>query len=171
MVATPERWKRRCGEISQRDILAYWEAGACGMKTASAIVLAMALVVASAVTIEPGEKEEVCEIEEELISLGIWTITAYCGCEKCCGSWAVSRSGPVRGAEGTELIPGRSAAAPLPFGTILIIGDNEYVVQDRTANWIVERYGGKIVDIYFETHEEAETWGKQQLEVFIKEGE
>lgn len=139
------------------------------MKTTSAVVLAMILVLASGASTEPGGREEVCMADEEPISLGTWTITAYCGCEKCCGSWAVSRSGPVRGAEGTELIPGRSVAAPLPFGTILIIAGNEYIVQDRTADWIVRRYDGRIVDIYFETHAEAEAWGKQEMEIFIKE--
>ena len=141
----------------------------CSMKATSALVLAMILVMASGAITEPGEMEEVCMPEEELVSLGIWTITAYCGCEKCCGSWAVSRSGPVRGAEGTELVPGRSVAAPLPFGTVLIIAGNEYIVQDRTADWIVRRYDGRIVDIYFETHAEAEAWGKQEMEIFIKE--
>ena len=152
--------------------MSYWEEGVCGVKATSAVVLAMVLVLASGASIEPGEMEEICEIEEheeELISLGTWTITAYCGCEKCCGIWAVSRSGPVRGAEGTELIAGRSVAAPLPFGTILIIAGNEYIVQDRTADWIVRRYDGRIVDIYFETHAEAEAWGKQEMEIFIKE--
>ena len=149
--------------------MAYREEGVCCVKVTSTIVLAIMLVLSAGIVIEPGEMEEVCMPEEEMISLGIWTITAYCGCEKCCGPWAVSRSGPVRGAEGTELIPEKSVAAPLPFGTTLVIDGSEYVVQDRTAQWIVERYNGRIVDIYFETHAEAEAWGKQEMEIFIKE--
>lgn len=95
--------------------------------------------------------------------LGVFTVTAYCGCEKCCGEWS---SFPVVGAGGVELIEGIHCASPFPFGTILEIeGVGFYEVQDRTANWIVEKYDGKIIDIYFENHDDAVAFGKQTLNV------
>jgi 3D (Asp-Asp-Asp) domain-containing protein len=72
----------------------------------------------------------------------------------------------VIGAAGVELTPGVSVAAPLPFGTELMIDGHRYVVQDRTADWIADRYDGKIIDMYFDSHEAALEWGKRQVEVY-----
>ena len=105
-------------------------------------------------TPEVEEPEEVSMIE--FVDLGEYTITAYCGCEICCGDWS---SYPVIGAGGIELIEGVHCASPLPLGTIVEIeGLGFYEVQDRTANWIVEKYNGKIIDIYFENHADAENF-------------
>ncbi|WP_301003091.1 hypothetical protein, partial [uncultured Duncaniella sp.] len=54
-----------------------------------------------------------------------------------------------------ELVNHVSVACNLPFGTKLQIDglDGTFVVQDRTANWIQERYDGMIIDIYCDTHE------------------
>jgi hypothetical protein len=102
-----------------------------------------------------------------LTSLGAYTLTAYCGCEKCCGKYARNRPGGiVRGATGIELQEGVSVAAPLPIGTVLLINGHKYIVQDRTAGWIVDRYDGRIIDIYYLDHEAAKIFGKQQAEVF-----
>ena len=102
-----------------------------------------------------------------LVSLGKYTVTAYCSCEKCCGKYAENRpGGKVYGANGTELIEGESVAAWLPFGTKLMIGDKEYTVQDRTAKWIRDKYEGRIIDLYYGNHAEALKWGKQEIEVF-----
>jgi 3D (Asp-Asp-Asp) domain-containing protein len=97
--------------------------------------------------------------------LGTYTITAYCSCEECCGK-RDRPDGKVIGAAGVELTPGVSVAAPLPFGTELMIDGRRYAVQDRAADWIVDRYGGKIIDIYFSSHEAALKWGKQVCEVY-----
>ena len=103
------------------------------------------------------EVEEVPTIE--FVDLGNYTITAYCGCEICCGQWS---SVPVIGAGGVELIEGVHCASPLPLGTIVEVGDlGFYEVQDRTANWIAEKYGDKVIDIYFENHEDAIKFGKK----------
>jgi len=99
-----------------------------------------------------------------------YTITAYCSCEKCCGEWATKRNGgPVIGAYGVELTPGYSVAAPLPFGTKLIIDGKTYEVQDTTASWIVDRYAGRIIDIYCADHAAAIEFGKQVREVTVIE--
>ena len=108
-------------------------------------------------------------IEPELTYLGEYTITAYCSCEKCCGVWAKDRpNGIVYGAAGIELAEGVSVASTLPFGTQIIIdGVGQYIVQDRTASWIAEKYDNKIIDIYFENHEDALNFGKQYHEIYI----
>ncbi|MDD3049750.1 MAG: 3D domain-containing protein [Candidatus Cloacimonetes bacterium] len=110
---------------------------------------------------------------EQNISLGKYTITAYCSCEICCGKWAKNRpNGIVYGAAGIELVSGISVASPLPLGTsISIEGLGEYIVQDRTADWVSEKYDSKIIDIYFNNHEEAAEFGKQIHEIFIEKGE
>jgi 3D (Asp-Asp-Asp) domain-containing protein/FtsZ-binding cell division protein ZapB len=107
------------------------------------------------------------ERETVLTFLGTYTLTAFCGCELCCGEYARNRPGGiVKGAAGIELKEGISVAAPLPIGTKLLINGHRYIVQDRTASWIADKYDGRIVDIYFSDHEAARNFGKQQTEVF-----
>ena len=113
------------------------------------------------------EVEEVEEPEEvetiEFVDLGNYTITAYCGCEICCGQWS---SYPVIGAGGVELIEGVHCASPLPLGTIVeISGVGILEVQDRTSEWIADKYNDRIIDVYFETHEDALKFGKRTLNV------
>ncbi len=111
--------------------------------------------------------------EPEPTPLGTFRVTAYCPCEKCCGVWALNRpNGIVYGAAGIELKAGVSAASPLPFGTVVEVeGLGEYTVQDRTAQWVVEKFGENLIDIYCDTHEEAEAIGLQYLNVYLKEDE
>jgi 3D (Asp-Asp-Asp) domain-containing protein len=106
--------------------------------------------------------------EPIITSLGTYTLTAYCGCELCCGEYAKHRpGGTVKGSAGIELHEGISVAAPLPIGTELIINGHRYIVQDRTAGWIVEKYDDRIIDIYFLDHEAARKWGKQEAEIWM----
>ncbi len=114
--------------------------------------------------------EEAVEIEP--IADGItFRVTAYCACEKCCGEWALNRplneNGEpiVKGAAGKELIAGYSCASPLPFGTqIELEGLGVVEVQDRTAQWVVDKYGEHIVDIYMDDHDAAWDFGLQYIE-------
>lgn len=99
----------------------------------------------------------------QMVDLGEYTLTAYCGCKKCCGKWA---SVPVVGAGGVELKEGVHVASPLPFGTtVMIEGLGMYEVQDRTARWVAKKYNNKIIDIYFESHSDALKFGKQKRNV------
>lgn len=115
---------------------------------------------------EPIIEEPVAEV------LGEYRITAYCPCEICCGDWAKNRSnGIVVGAAGKELQEGVSVAASLPLGTkINIDGIGEYEVQDKIAKWVLEKYDNKVIDIYFESHEDAQNFGLQHKEVSIMKG-
>lgn len=98
------------------------------------------------------------ELEQENIDmnleyLGIYTLTAYCSCEECCG-----KSDGIT-ASGVKARPNHTIAAPgeFAFGTKLMINGIEYTVEDR---------GGAIkdkrIDIYFDSHQEAINFGKQK---------
>lgn len=105
-------------------------------------------------------------------SLGEYRLTAYCSCEKCCGIWAENRPLDENGkpivytANQSIAKQGVTVAADtdvLPFGTVLLIGGHEYIVQDRGG-----AIKGNRIDIYFESHEEALEFGVQYDEVFKK---
>ena len=98
-------------------------------------------------------------------------VTAYCSCKKCCGKWALNRpldengNEIVYGASGEVLVSGISCASPLPFGTnVELSGYGTVTVEDRIADWVVEKYGENLIDIYFSDHEAARQWGLQTLE-------
>lgn len=108
--------------------------------------------------------------EPESVLLGSFRVTAYCSCEKCCGEWAKNRpNGIVYGAAGVELKAGVSCASPLPLGTVVEVeGLGEYIVQDRPAQWVIDKYGENQIDIYFDSHEAASAFGLKQLNVYQK---
>jgi len=108
------------------------------------------------VSIEPLELEE--SKEPEMKSLGVFMLTAYCPCTECSDNWGTQTA---TGAVATE---GRTVAVDhtvIPYGTVLIINGHEYVAEDCGA-WIQ----GNDIDIYFESHEEAEAFGVQYAEVY-----
>lgn len=114
------------------------------------------------------------EINDE-ITKTTFRVTAYCACEKCCGVWASKRpldenGNPiVYGASGVELVNGVSCASPLPFGTqIELDGYGVVEVQDRTADWVVNKFGENLIDIYMNNHEAARNFGLQYIEGVVK---
>jgi regulator of replication initiation timing len=116
-----------------------------------------------------GEKRE-AEPQQRLTYLGEYNVTGYCGCEICCGEWAKDRpDGIVYGAAGEELIPGISVAGWLPLGSRIMIDGQEYIVQDRTAKRIRDKYDGKIIDIYCGDHQTAWDIGNEKHEVWLVE--
>lgn len=118
---------------------------------------------------ERAAQEQEPTAHDKLLQIGLYKITAYCPCEICCGLYALNRpNGVVYGASGEVLQPWYSAASPLPFGTRLYIPDlGEFVVQDRTADWVAEANGNKIIDLYMQDHEEAEAFGVRNVIVYI----
>lgn len=87
---------------------------------------------------------------------GVWYVTAYCPCSKCCGKYANSNTRYDEngneyhvGASGSTLIAGYSVASNLPFGTkIYLEGIGEVCVTDRGVR-------GNHLDLYFNTHADA----------------
>lgn len=107
-------------------------------------------------------------------SLGEYTVTAYCSCEKCCGSRAAKRpNGVVYGAAGQPLVAGISVAAlqeNLPFGSVVYIeGIGIRIVQDTGPEAIFDRYDGKLIDVYCDSHEDAIKIAKSTKEVWLLE--
>ena len=94
------------------------------------------------------------------------TATAYCPCKKCCGVWAENRpNGIVYTASGAIAQEGVTIAADwdvYPPGTVLYIEGMGETVQDR---------GGAIkglkIDVYFEEHEDALQFGRQEVRIKV----
>lgn len=116
--------------------------------------------VAEVKTAEPIKIPKI-DLEPKIESLGLFTLTAYCPCSKCCG-----KSDGIT-ASGTTAIAGRTIAADTsiyPFGTELIINGQAYIVEDRGG-----AIKGNKIDIFFNDHEEALNFGmKRDVEVFKK---
>ena len=85
--------------------------------------------------------------------LGTFTLTAYCSCTRCTGGSGITASGTVPIAGHTVAMGG------VPFGTKLLINGNVYTVEDRGTS-----YGH--VDIYFDNHQDAVSFGLQYADVY-----
>ena len=111
--------------------------------------------------------ETITEPQKEVIYLGEFKLTAYCSCEKCCGSWAFDRpDGVVYGASGNELKSGYSIAVDpsvIPYGTEVII-DGVTCRADDCGGAIK----GNRIDVYFNDHKEALEFGVQYANVFME---
>lgn len=125
-----------------------------------------------AVTVPEFEPEPDPEPVVEYISLGEFTLTAYCPCVKCCGEWSAEHPSRIgtdyvqKTASGTIPIAGRTVSVDtsvIPFGSIVVINGHEYVAEDRGG-----AIKGNKVDVYFDSHDEALEFGRQMAEVFIK---
>lgn len=91
--------------------------------------------------------------------LGTFKVTAYCSCEKCCGSGATGYT-----ASGTKAKAGRTIAASskYAFGTQLMFNGTVYTVEDRGGS-----VNGNVIDLYFDSHEEACSWGVRYCDVYL----
>lgn len=96
--------------------------------------------------------------EGVLVSLGMFTVTAYCDCGQCQEQWIGQTS------TGADPIPQRTVAVDpkvINYGTELIIDGHRYVAEDSGGS-----IKGHHIDILMSTHEEAEAYGVQEKEVF-----
>lgn len=128
---------------------------------------------------KPVEPEEVAVTFYETVppepqtseqSIGVFSLTAYCSCEECCGRWALNRPVDENGepivytASGAVAEAGVTVAVDpdvIPLGTqIRIDGLGTYTAQD-TGN-----FAGSVIDIYFDDHEAARAFGRQEAEVW-----
>ena len=102
--------------------------------------------------------------EPQLEYIGEFTITGYCSCAKCCGeankptkSGVMPKAAQTVGADLTLL----------PIGTHLYIEGIGYrVVEDKPADWIIDKYEGKIIDVFCDTHSEAKKVGRQVVKIY-----
>lgn len=100
-------------------------------------------------------------------SLGKVVTTGYCSCSLCCGKWAGGHtaSGTVPKAGYTLAVDAHNSKVPM--GTKIVMNGKTYKVED-TGNFA--RYGTDF-DIYFDSHAEAQAWGKREVEAFLAEGD
>lgn len=117
------------------------------------------------------EPDEIEPTEPPLISLGTFKLTAYCSCQKCCGSYALNRpvdedgNEIVYGAMGVRLEAGVSIAVDprvIPYGAQVIIDGHTYTAHDTGGN-----IKGNRIDVYFDDHQEAWNFGTQYAEVYV----
>jgi len=89
---------------------------------------------------------------------GMYKITAYCACMTCCG-----KTNGIT-ASGKRATANRTIAAPstFAFGTKLKINGQIYVVEDRGG-----AIQGNRLDIYFDSHSQALSWGVRYLNVQV----
>lgn len=114
------------------------------------------LLTAGIETVLEKELPSVQRRELTLVSIGDYKLTAYCSCEKCCGKWSQFN----KTASGTTPQQGRTVACnSLEFGTRIVINGSIYTVED------IGNMGANVIDIYFNSHEAALSFGVQYAEV------
>ena len=112
--------------------------------------------------------------------LGVFKLTAYCPCHYCChykksdGTWNCGGKDTEKCKQlvaNPETASGKKAKANhtvaadtslLPFGTTIMIGGETFVVEDRGGAAI----GGMVIDIFYESHEEANAHGIKYAKVY-----
>lgn len=93
-------------------------------------------------------------------SLGKFTLTAYCGCSKCCGkSDGITASGKKAKSNHTVAVDKRK----IPLGTEVVINGQKYVAEDTGG-----AIRGNRIDIFFDSHSEALDFGRQNAKVYIR---
>lgn len=103
-------------------------------------------------------KEEESNTNAELMSLGIFTVTAYCPCVECSGGYGrQTATGSLAKAKHTVAVD----PEVISYGTTLIIDGEEYIAEDTGS-----AVKGSVIDIFFDTHKEVNAWGKRKIEVF-----
>ena len=99
---------------------------------------------------------------EEYESLGIFIVTAYCPCYECSEGYGWQTSTGVTAEEGRTIAIDPNV---IPYGTKVYIDGKEYTAED-CGGWIK----GNDIDVFFDTHEEVDEWGRKEIEVFIRVG-
>ena len=112
------------------------------------------------VTPVPTKEIAVTENTEGLRSLGTFRLSAYCACYKCCGKYANGITASGKTARANHTIAADTSV--LPFGTEVYIEGQKYVVEDRGG-----AIKGNRIDIYFDSHTEANNFGVKYKEIFI----
>lgn len=100
----------------------------------------------------------------QYVSLGKFTVSAYCACERCCNQWADGIT-----ASGLTAEPGMVAVDPkvIPLGSHIMIDGQEYLAADTGG-----AIKGNRIDVFCEDHQSALDYGVQNHEVYlVAEGE
>lgn len=104
-------------------------------------------------------KSKYIEDNTPLISLGVFDITYYCPCAKCCDIANRQTASGAWPKEGVTI----AADPSIPFGTELVIDGHVYTVQDRGG-----MIKGNHVDIFMHDHQTALSQKRRYTEVYMK---
>ena len=113
-------------------------------------------------SVESVEKCAIVEETQPTYTEKEMTITAYCPCVKCCG-----KSDGIT-ASGTKAKQGRTVAVDprcIPYGTEIIIDGHTYIAED--CGGAIK--GSNRIDLFFSSHEQALSFGRQTKKVRIME--
>lgn len=103
--------------------------------------------------------EEIHTLVNDRIFLGSFKLTAYCGCSECSGQWG---NGTATGTVAKENWTIAVDPDVIPYGTMVIIGNNIYCAEDCGGAIV-----GNEIDVYHESHAEAVKFGVQYADVII----
>lgn len=103
--------------------------------------------------------EEIHTLVNDRVFLGNFKLTAYCGCYECSGQWG---NGTATGTVAKENWTIAVDPDVIPYGTMVIIGNNIYCAEDCGGAIV-----GNKIDIYHKSHAEAVKFGIQYADVFI----
>lgn len=127
-------------------------------KTSTDLVRTDSTAIIEEVTVDKVAESTTEEQTTELVSLGMFKLTAYCPCDKCSGPWGTQTS------TGTTAIQGRTIAVDsnvIPYGTVVVINSQEYIAEDCGG-----AIDGNDIDIFFNSHKDALEFGVQYAEIF-----
>lgn len=95
----------------------------------------------------------------QYVSLGEFTVSAYCACERCCNQWADGIT-----ASGIPAEPGVVAVDPtvISLGSYVMIDGVEYLAADTGG-----AIKGNRIDVFCEDHQSALEYGVQSHEVYL----
>ena len=107
------------------------------------------------------DKNQVSNNTSDKKYLGRFKVTAYCPCFDCCGK--------VDGitASGTKVQEGRTIAVDpkvIPLGSKVEIDGKTYVAED-----VGGAIKGNTIDLFFNSHSDANKWGVKYRNVYIVE--
>jgi 3D (Asp-Asp-Asp) domain-containing protein len=95
----------------------------------------------------------------ELVSLGSYKATAYCPCSSCtAGGGRHTASGAIASANHTVAVDPRV----IPFGSKLLINGIVYTAEDEGSG-----VKGNHIDIFFDTHSIARSFGVRNVQVYL----
>ena len=117
------------------------------------------------------EEKEISEDFEEISvntpktqNLGVFTVTAYCCCEKCCGKTETHPSYGIT-ASGTKAVEGRTIAVDpkiIPLGRTVYLNGRPYIAEDTGS-----AIKGNKIDLFINNHQRAQEFGVQEMEVIL----
>lgn len=107
------------------------------------------------------EKSTSIDVPPTMEYVGKFKITAYCSCRKCTGSNSVHK----KTFTGTSPVAGRTLSVDpriIPLGSRVSINGHDYIAEDTGS-----AINGYVVDMYFNSHQEALNFGVQYMDIYI----